>query len=492
MKINIKKATFLWVITATIGLSSCKKLVDINDDPTRLKDPDASLVLPAAQGRIGFTMGSDIHRYTSLWVQQFAAQGGGAAQPTQYDKYAVGESDINNTWAATFAGTLSDLQKVIQKTETTSPKYSGVAKILRAYVYQTHVDAFGDLPFTEANNFESNLKPKFDSSSSIYDGLISLIDAGIADTKKASALSPTTDDLFYGGDMDKWERFGNALKLRLYIHYFSTNGTAADATKAKAGIDAILAANKLLRNNADNFQMKFLTSANQTNPIHQFEGSRPNQFFPSKTLVDLMNAKGDSRRNSFLTLLSGAYVGATNGIGDVTISTNFSRMNTYIRGRLSGTAYGGEAPIRMLTFAEQNQILAEYFARTNGGANLVTADTYYRAGITASFSAAIEFSDATEAAAVTSGLATYLASTNGTVAVGNAIQKIIEEKFVANFGVAIEPWTDWRRTGFPALTPVTPATAIPRILPYSFNERSYNPNTPARPSVFTKTVFWDK
>ncbi|WP_113660959.1 SusD/RagB family nutrient-binding outer membrane lipoprotein [Pedobacter nanyangensis] len=492
MRINIKKTTFLWVITATIGLSSCKKFVDINDDPTRLKDPDASLILPAAQGRIGFTMGSDIHRFTSLWVQQFAAQGGGSAQPTQYDKYAVGEGDINNTWAATFAGTLSDLQKVIQKTEATSPKYSGVAKLLRAYVYQTHVDAYGDLPFSEANGFEAGLKPKYDSSSSIYDALIGLIDAGIADIRKASALSPTTDDLFYGGDMDKWERFGNALKLRIYIHYFSVNGTAADATKAKNGIVAVLATNKLFRNNADNFQMRFLTSANQTNPIHQFEGSRPNQFFPSKTLVDLMNAKNDARRNSFLTLFSGSYVGATNGMGDVVISTSFSRMSTYLRGKLSAGVYGGEAPIRMLTFAEQNQILAEYYARSNGGADLLTADTYYKAGITASFGAATEFSDGTEAAAVNAGLATYLASTNGTIAVGNAIQKIIEEKFVANFGVAIEPWTDWRRTGFPVLAPVSPATAIPRILPYSFNERSYNPNTPARPSVFTKTVFWDK
>jgi hypothetical protein len=491
MKINIKKIVFGLALAMT-GLSSCKKFVDINDDPTRLKDPDASLVLPAAQGRLGFTMGSDIHRFTALWVQQFAAQGGGAAQPTQYDKYAVGEGDINNTWEATFAGTLADLQKVIEKTKATSPKYAGVAELVKAYVYQTHVDAFGDLPYSEAIGYEANLKPKFDGSSAIYDNLFGLIDEGIADIKKASLLAPATDDLFYGGDMDKWERFGNALKLRMYIHYFSTNGTAADATKAKTGITAILAGNKLLRANTDNFQMRFLTSANQTNPIHQFEGSRPNQFFPSKTLVDIMNAKSDSRRNSFFTLQGTAYVGATNGNGDVVISTAFSRMSTYLRGKLSAGAYSGEAPIRMLTFAEQNQILAEYFARTNGGNDLLTADTYYKAGITASFASAIEFSDATEAAAVTGGLTTYLASTNGTLATGNALQKIIEEKFVSNFGVAIEPWTDWRRTGFPALSPVSPATAIPRILPYSFNERSYNPNTPARPSVFVKSVFWDK
>lgn len=43
---------------------------------------------------------------------------------------------------------------------------------------------------------------------------------------------------------------------------------------------------------------------------------------------------------------------------------------------------------------------------------------------------------------------------------------------------------------FPVLATVTPAIAIPRILPYSFDERSYNPNTLARPSVFVKFVFW--
>ncbi len=490
----MKKFKIIYFALAIIAIcnSSCKKLLDINDDPTQLKDPDASLILSAAEGRLGFSMGSDLHRYTSLWVQQFAAQGGPAVQPTQYDKYVVTESDINTAWSQMFSGTLADLQKVIAKTQSSSPKYSGIAKILKAYIYQISTDAYGDLPFSEATSYQENLTPKYDNSAAIYDGLITLLDDGIADIKKTSSLSPATDDLIYGGDLDKWERFANALKLRIFIHYFSTNSTAADQAKGKAGIAAVISTNKLLRANTDNFQVRFLTSANQTNPIHQFEGSRPNQFFPSKTLVDLMNLKGDERRAAYFTKQGTTYVGAVNG--DQTASTAFSRMSTYIRGTLTAGAYGGQAPIRMFTFAEQNLILAEYFARPSGGNVLATADTYYKDAITASFNNAKEFSDATEAATVTAGLTAYLApaNPNGTLLVGNPLQKIIEEKFVSNFGVAVEPWTDWRRTGFPALTPVAPATAIPRILPYSFNERSYNPNAPARPSLLTKSVFWDK
>jgi hypothetical protein len=450
------------------------------------------LILPSAEGTLAFNMGADLHRFTSLYVQQFAAQGGGSAQPTQYDKYAIGEGDISNVWSALFAGTLADLQKVIEKTAATSPKYAGVAEIIKAYTYQVGTDVWGDLPFTDGVQFQTNLTPKYDASSVTYDKLIVLLDQGIADIKKPSALAPGADDLIYAGDMDKWERFANALKLRIYIHYFAT--TPADAAKGKAGITAVLAANKLMRPNTtanDNFQMRFLTSANQTNPIHQFESSRPNQFFPSKTLVDLMNAKSDSRRAAYFTQLSGAYVGAVNGNGDVVVSTSFSRMNTYIRGKVSGTSYTGEAPIRMMTYAEQELILAEYFARADGGNTLATAQTYFTEAIRESFAKAVEFSDATEAATVSGGYTAYQTA-NGTLVAGTAIRQIIEEKFVSNYGVTAEPWTDWRRTAFPALTPVSPATAIPRILPYSFTERSYNPNVPARPSVFTKTVFWDK
>ncbi|SHG79401.1 SusD/RagB family nutrient-binding outer membrane lipoprotein [Pedobacter caeni] len=495
MKKYISKAVVL-ALVGCVALSSCKKFTDINTDPNQLLDADPTVVLPAAMGRIGFNMGSDIHRFTSLYVQQFAAQGNASSQPRQYDLYSVLEGDINNTWAATFSGTLPDLQKVIAKTDGQSPFYAGIAKILKGYVYAVHVDAYGDLPYTEATNYENNWTPKFDGSSLIYDKVFALLDEGIANVKATSSLQvPAADDLIYGGNMQKWERFANALKLRMYIHYFSTNASAADMAKAKAGIEAIISGNKLLSNNGDNFQFRFLTLANQTNPIHQFEGSRANQFFPSKTLVDLMTGKKDGRRAAYFTATSTTatdtvYKGATNG--DPVESTAFSRMHTYIRGKVAAPNYNGEAPIRMLTFAEQNLILAEYYARAQGGNNLGTAQTYFTAAINASFDAAKEFSDVTtEGFRVASNLAAYKRA-NGELVAATALRQIIEEKFVSNYGVAVEPWSDWRRTGFPVLIPVSPATQLPRILPYSFTERSYNPNVPARASVYDKAVFWDK
>jgi hypothetical protein len=58
----------------------------------------------------------------------------------------------------------------------------------------------------------------------------------------------------------------------------------------------------------------------------------------------------------------------------------------------------------------------------------------------------------------------------------------------------MEPWTDYRRTGYPAITPLTRPIAIydeiPRSLPYGLNESTSNPNIPAKADLLVR-VFWD-
>ncbi|MEP6613051.1 MAG: SusD/RagB family nutrient-binding outer membrane lipoprotein, partial [Mucilaginibacter sp.] len=84
---------------------------------------------------------------------------------------------------------------------------------------------------------------------------------------------------------------------------------------------------------------------------------------------------------------------------------------------------------------------------------------------------------------------TYLAS-RGALTSGNALQLIIEEKFVANF-LSQENYTDWRRTGFPALTKVKHALSeIPRRVLYSQSEIVANPQ-PQQAAKLTDRVWWD-
>lgn len=485
----LKLFTFVVAGATSVGLlTSCEKFLDVNQDPNAVLVAPASNLLVAAETGLGFTMGSDLHRYTSLIAQQFSGQGGSGAQAAEYDRYNITPTDMNNVWrTGIYAGSLADMQRLIDQTQTSSPVYAGIAKITKAYLLSVTADAFGDIPLSESLQFDKNFAPKYDPSAEVYTSLLALLDEGIGDLKKPSLLVPGLDDLIYGGDLIKWERMANTLKLRLYLHYFPKVSSTSNADFA-----ALLATPSpmFLRNNADNFQLRFEAAANKNNPIDQFEKSRNNTFFPSVTLVNLMNAKSDPRRPAYLTpfpTTSTTYVGAPNGTGvSGAPNASFSRMNTYLRGNViaGGTGFNnfeGAAPIRMLTFAEFNFILAEYYARTG---NLASARTSFAAGITASMD---------DAGVLAVDRNAYITA-RPALTTSNAIQAIIEEKFIANFGVAVEPWTDYRRTKFPTLiapanTP--PGQAILRVLPYSDLERTSNPNTPARPDLITPTVFWD-
>ena len=480
-----KLITLIAATATSVGLASCDKFLDVNQNPNAVLVAPANNLLVAAETSLGFNMGSDLHRYTSIIAQQFSGQGG--AQTAEYDRYNITPTDINNLWRTQIYGTaLADMQRLIDLTQSTSPAYAGIAKIMKGFQFLVTTDAFGDIPLSEALKFEVNYTPKYDASADVYKGIVMLLDEGIADLKKESFIKPGADDLIYGGDLVKWERAANTIKLRLYIHYFPKISTTSSAEFA-----ALLATNMFMRNNADNFQLAFEAIANRNNPIDQFEKSRNNTFFPSATLVGLMNAKNDPRRATFLTPFpvgSTTYVGAQNGTGLTGApNSSFSRANTYLRGVATpGTGFNnfdGSAPIRMLTFAEYNFILAEYYARTS---NLALAQTSYVAGINASMDAAGILSVTDRTAYITA---------RPVLTATNAIQSIIEEKFITNFGVAVEPWTDFRRTKFPALA--APATtpqgqAILRILPYSDLERTSNSaNTPARPDLTKPSVFWD-
>jgi len=471
----------------TIGIlttSACKKFYDINQDPDSITSAPIEQQLTSLTVNVGFYAGSDVNRYSSLIMQQYSGQSSGAQNQTQdYERYLIQGSDENNAWAAMYATILNDAENIITGASATgSPHYSGVAKILKAYAYQISVDIWGDIPFSESQKLTGNTQPKYDSGAAIYTALIKLLDEGIAEVNAtSSSKSPGTNSTIYPGTFattkTNWIKFANTLKLRLYLHY-----SESDATLAKTQIDLLVnSAVPFLASNADNFQMSFLNQAASQNPIDQFETARAGYLVANDRLVSIMNAKNDPRRVFYFTQYpagSGLYKGS---IGGAAPSQNYSKLHTYLRG-FSGTAYTGTAPIRMLTFAEYNFIRAEAALRF---ASPGSAQAFYEAGITASMA---------DAGVASGSISTYL-STNGTLtgSAAQQLEQIITEKYVAGYGVAVEPWTDWRRTGYPAITP--PANAVvnfvPRSLYYPQSEIDLNPNAKQKSGLDTR-IFWDK
>lgn len=490
------------LIGSIFMVTSCNDYLDINVSPNSVADAPIEQILTGVTANVGFTGGSDLNRFSSLIMQQYSGQGTGATTQTQeYERYNIQGSDVNNLWNSLYSTTLSDIEILIRKAnESNSPHYAGVGKILKAYTYHLIADAWGKAPFSEAIKFTSNLSPKFDDAEAIYDELFKLLDEGINDVNAATSVkSPGSNSTIYPGNFsttkNNWIKFANTLKMRLYLHY-----SKVDKNKMIAGINAT-ANNPVFAANSDNFQMAFFNASRAQNPIHQFELDRANQLFPNNSIVSMMNAKNDPRRPRYFTpfpftynAAAATYAGAKGGDAP---SLKYSRFHIYMRGDTTKAAnpinadgslantsytYTGTAPIRMLTYAEYCFIRAEAAVYGANG----NAEEFFQQGIRASMSAA---------GVSTADIDAYIAA-NGTLSGSESekVRKIIEEKFVANFGVVLESWTDYRRTGFPAITPPSNSIEpdVPRSLFYPQSEIDLNPNAPAQKANLSERVFWDK
>ncbi len=498
---NLKRFFVYAFVVGSLVFSNlaCSEYLDVNKDPNNIIDAPIEQLLTSATVSVGFFGGSDVSRFSSILAQQW-----GGTLPNQtgeYERYNISGADVNNAWDLAYATILSDLELVAQKAVTEkSPHYGGVAKILKAYMFHLLVDTWGTIPYSDALKLTGNTAPKFDDGANVYTALFTLIDEGITDINNPTSVkSPGVNSAIFTGTWEtaqkaRWERFANTLKMRMYLHY-----SKLDRAKAVAEIGKLASAN-VMTSTADNFQMAFFNISGQQNPIHQFEVARGNYLFANNTMITLMNGKSDPRRARYFTtfpLYSGQYKGSPSA--NLQSDIKFSRLFTYLRGDTTNTAplipaadgsvsdkqytHTGAAPIRMLTFAEYNFIRAE--AAVLGVAG-ISADSFFRAGIRASMSMAGVSAAATDA---------YIAA-NGTLTgtEDDKIKKIIEEKFVANIGVAVEPWTDLRRTGYPTITIPTNAIfpTLPRSLFYPQSEIDRNANAPKQKADPSVRVFWDK
>jgi hypothetical protein len=505
----MKKLTQHFLLT--VGLLfcfSCNQFLDVNDDPNNIKQAQVSQMLPSITVNIGYMGASDLFRISSLFMQQFSGHGpvAGFSANKEYERYNINDSDINNQWVSIFATILSDLELLIkQATNEGSPHYSGVAKILKAYVYQVVVDTWGDVPFYQAVKHTDNFYPPFDDDEEIYAQLIILLDEGLAEINaEQSILSPNQYSTIYNSSswansQTQWERFANTLKLRIYLHY-----SAKDPSFAAQQLNNLVNSGvPFMQGNTDNFEMPFLNESQRQNPLYSAEnGQFKNQFFPNRYLVNLMNGRDDPRRAAYFIPFPYASNPATykgSSILEANPSLSYSRSYQYLYGSPSAAnpslinadgslkdgaiTFGGDSPARLMNFSEYNFIRAEAALRFGVSGD---AQTFFQEGIKASFE---------QAGISAQGLQTYLTA-HGTLAGDNEekLAQIITEKYISNFGVLVEPWTDFRRTGYPKLTPLSQPLAIyneiPRSLFYAQSEINNNPNARQKSSLLER-VFWD-
>lgn len=476
------------LILLTLSLfTSCKKsFLDVNTDPNNPTDVPINTLLPVSSVGIGWASSNELGRTAAILMQYNAGISGNAAS---YDQWIL--SSLDNQWnSEIYGGTLNNLEILLGKTEGTSPAYSGVAKLEKAYILSMATDLWGDVPYTEAGKGLIYPQPRFDLQQDIYLGnsskgvvsLFNLVREALADLDKPSVRTPSTDDIIYGGNLAKWRRAGNSLLLKFALQVSNVapdttknviNGVLANAATSPY-IDAI--------DGSLDLNVPFTSDNPNAYYLQDFGGSIPNTEMLGNRFLALERTLNDSLRLSkFYTAPTGHFVGYDNASPFAApAQPTRSVYGLYVAGA------AGEAPVRLLTAFRNYFILAEsaLMFGTTGDAN-----TYYQNGIEAAMkSAGISDVDIT---------AYFTANPTVVTLTGTTADKrlqILTQKYIASVGNAIESYNDYRRTGLPTLikplvTQGDDPNVFPKRFPYVSSEGDANPNQP-NPRPLTNVKVW--
>ena len=448
---NMKNKYIIFgLLCVALSGSSCKKYFEgINDNPNQPENVTPDVLLASSEAHLAYAIAGDISRYTTVWMQQGT---GFDRQMAVAGNYSVLAGDFDNVWGFNlYGGPLNDLVILNQMAKEKDYKtYAGISKILLAYGMGIVTDCWGNVPYSNAFKGADNLKPSFDTQESVYTMLLALCDSAINDLSAADPgpLAPGGDDFIYGGDVVAWTMAANVLKAKLYLHL----GLIDNANYGKALTALGVEGTDCFGANSDDCQFNFGGTETSAGPWYQFNSQRGDIDFTGN-LLDQMIATGDPRLDSYIDTTGGdAYMAGF--YGDLT------------------------SPFIFMSFAEQKFIESEAAFKSNNPGRAATA---FNEGVRASL--------AKHGASDAAWEGTY-ANEDG---ISITLEKIIGQKYVALF-THPEVWTDWRRTGFPTLSP-TPGNVtggiIPTRFPYPLGEQKFNSgNCPIGVPVTAK-VWWD-
>lgn len=462
---------------ATLLVVGCEDSIEgINTDPLAATNISANLLMPQV-----LVAGLSANRTVELNSMNMHSQSWSAtvgfgvfANP---ERYNISANTTNNVWVGQYTTALRNLQQIRILTERNNPEalnIIGQAKVLEAFAYLNLTQIFGDVPFSEALNVAEFTNPNFDSQEQILRGIPTLLDEALENLAADTDIIESAD-LVYNGNRQSWVRFANSLKLKCLMLIANV-----DATSVQSQIQSV-ANQPLILDSSQDAVLNYTDSPGNENPIwktiDQFGGGVNTFWGGGIPLIDIMNANDDPRRATYFdTNDDGDYVGQVQGVfsttGVSTISLNIIRP---------------AMPDRYATASETNFYLAEaaLLGYISGDAN-----AYYRAGIMASLNSY----DGTTGEIAQADKDAYMASSRATItgdSQADALLKIHEETYVADFTRAVESWTDWRRNKVPTIVLPNNAVLTDFIRRYQvpLSEITSNSNAPDVEDLITPMWF---
>ncbi|RYF45241.1 MAG: SusD/RagB family nutrient-binding outer membrane lipoprotein [Chitinophagaceae bacterium] len=428
---NMKSVKILAIIaSASLLVTSCKKFGDTNINPNGTSTPSTAALLSNVESGLGAFASAT---RDALYAQQISE-----TQYTEVSLYALPKLDFDGT----YSGALYDLQNIIiynsdpEKIPLASKFGSAnnqiaIARILKAYIFWTLTDRWGDIPYTEALKGAEDLTPAYDTQEFIYKDLIKELTQA-ADQFDAGA-APTGDFLFKGSSA-AWKRIANSLRMLITLRtskVYPNPGEWAATEFNKAFTDS----DGFADDSVEGLILAYPGNvAAFRNPWYNLYNGRTD-FAESELMTNFMAAYNDPRQAAFGSSTVGFPYGLTR---DQAVAFTNDHDN-YAKVLASGFRATSSA-LPVISASSVNLAIAEAAQR-----GWITADVaaYYKKGITESWKQWNIKADGVDA---------YIAQANVSLAT-NPLEKIQLQQYFAFYPNGLQAWSNWRRTNVPALVP---------------------------------------
>jgi hypothetical protein len=441
MKKNIYLlGVLLGILTLTV---SCEDFLDgTNENPNDPTSVSPSAILAPAQLTLAFQYGGNFSRYSGIFVQQIE---GLDRQWAGFNNYVIVGSNFDSDWSLLYVDILNNVNIMIdQSNESGYNHFVGTGKTLKAYTLMLMADYWNSIPYSQALTGVDVLQPTFDSQASIYEEVHTLLAEARTSFAASDGGLALGGDLIYSGDTSLWIKATHGIQARAYMHQ-----SLLDNTNYGKALTSIASS---FTSESEDMTFEFGVGATTAAPWYQFNRDRGDIGF-NGTMNTLMTALADPR----LDIYDG------NGTSTFAIEVETHEFFTINRA------------VPLLSYSELMFAKAEALLQTSGTqANIKTA---YLAGIESSFNTL----------GLSADYAGYVAQTAVTPIINITLENVITQKWLALF-TDPESFSDWRRTGFPTLTPNSGSNIPTRFL-YPQTEINLNSNTPT--VLITDKVDWD-
>lgn len=521
-----QKLLYIACVAAGMFLASgCKKdFVSINTDPNHITASSMNFSYLFTSAEV-FTAGNSDGNgyedwrnnliYSACMIQHLSS----TVSYWDGDKYLYNAAYNSAYWDENYPNAVNDIVEVIThtKTDTSQTNLYNITRIFKAFMFQRMTDMYGDCPYTQAGlGYDSNItSPVYDKQQVIYMDLLSELSEAAAALNPNAANTVGAADLLYGGNVAEWQKFAYSEMVRVAMRLSKVDPTDARKFVAMAvagGVMTSITDNAVLQHQA----IGGTPVQNGSGLI--LDGNDPDASRLSETFVNYLKSTNDPRLTYLGTVCVDPTV--TTDMGDTTWAHQLGQPNGYDPAG-SGSAfdlagapgYPGNpntysivnrytfsrvtAPTFFLTYGETSLLLAE--AAQRGWISGTSAQTYYVNGVTGAMQQLASQAGAGPNAA---SISAYLAANPYNAA--DYLDQVNSQYWVASFMDENESFANWRRSGYPSLTPVAnyPGNVtngtIPRRFTYpqgevATNTVNYNAAVAdlAGGDKMTSRVWWD-